>query len=658
MSFFFYSFLINNLILYIGDIMFQKSIDKRIKIILIIIIILFISIVLRVFKIQVFDYDKLKKLAKDLWSRDLEITADRGKILDRNGEVLVDNITTTSLVLVPNQIKNKKKVSSVLSNILNVSKEEMDKHVYKKTSIERVHPEGRRLSYKVADKINSYNFKGVYLLKESKRNYPYGKLLANSIGYVGIDNQGLSGLEYQYDDILKGTSGAIKYFSDAKGNKLNLSDVYIEPVNGMNIELTIDINIQKSIERELDNIMDMFDADMALAIAMNPKTGEILGMGNRPTYDPNEYNKYSLKTLSQNLPIFSSYEPGSTFKIMTTAAAVEEKVVDLEKDHFYDSGSVHVDGSVLKCWKAGGHGDQTFLQVLQNSCNPGFVKLGQMLGKERLFSYINKFGFGEKSGIDLTGEGTGIIFPLDKVGNVELATTAFGQGVSVTPIQQVAAVSSVVNGGYLYKPYILKSINDSVTNSVIEEKNKTFVRRTISKETSATMRMGLESVVAKGGGKAAYIEGYRIGGKTGTAQKAKDGHYLANNYIMSFMSVVPANDPEVVFYLAIDNPKHTALLSSYTTTPIARRILLDIINVLKIPKQNNQMEKDLEWPDKVMYEVPNVIGMKVKDAKKLLINFNVEYSGSGDYVLEISPNVKEKVEDQGTVRVLLGNKKN
>lgn len=349
--------------------MFFKKIDKRIKIVLLLILILFLSIVLRVFKIQVFDYEKLKKLADDLWSRDLEVAADRGKILDRNGEVLADNVTTTSLVLVPNQIKNKKEVTKTLSSILGVNFNEMKKHVYKKTSIERVHPEGRRLSYDVADKINSYSYDGVYLVKESKRYYPYKSLLANSLGYVGIDNQGLSGLELQYDKILSGTSGAIKYFSDAKGNQLNLSDIYIEPVNGMNIQLTIDINIQQSVERELDNIVDMFSPDMALAVVMNPKTGEILAMGNRPSYDPNNYKDYSMESLSQNLPIFASYEPGSTFKIMTTAASIEEKVVDLEKDHFYDSGSVHVDGAVIKCWKAGGHGDQTFLQVLQNSCN-------------------------------------------------------------------------------------------------------------------------------------------------------------------------------------------------------------------------------------------------------------------------------------------------
>ena len=637
--------------------MFFKKIDKRIKIVLILFIIIFTSIVLRVFKIQVFDYRKLKSLADDLWSRDLEVQADRGKILDRNGNVLADNVTTTSLVLVPNQIKNKKEVTTELAKILNVSFDEMKEHVYKQTSIERVHPEGRRLSYEIADKINALGYDGVYLVKESKRYYPYGTLLSNSIGYVGIDNQGLSGLELQYDDILTGTNGAIKYFSDAKGNQLNLSDVYVEPVNGMNIQLTIDINIQKSLERELNNIVDMFSPDMALAIVMNPKTGEILGMSNRPNFDPNYYQKYSLESLNRNLPIFASYEPGSTFKIITTAASVEEKIVNLEKDNFYDGGTVNVDGAIIKCWKAGGHGAQTFLQVLQNSCNPGFVKLGQMLGKEKLFSYIDKFGFGEKTGVDLTGESKGILFNLDQVGNVELATTAFGQGVSVTPIQQVTAVSSVVNGGYLYKPYILKSINEPLTNDIIQENFKHLVRRTISSETSKTMRLALESVVAKGGGKKAYIEGYRIGGKTGTAQKAKDGKYLVNNYIMSFMSIVPSNDPEAVLYIAIDNPKNTALLSSYTTTPFARKILLDIIEALDIKQQKGGLEKDLEWTDKITYEVPNVIGLTKDEAKNQLVNFTVEYSGNGDYIVSQSPEAGVKHEDKATIRLMLGNKK-
>lgn len=298
--------------------MFTKITNRRIKVVFILMSSIFILIVLKVLWIEVIDYNKLSKYASSLWSRELPVEADRGKITDRNGVVLADNVTTTSLVLIPNQIKNKKEVTEKLSSILNVSYEEMKKHVYKKTSIERVHPEGRRLPFEVADKISNLNFDGVYLVKESKRYYPYGNLLSHSLGYVGIDNQGLSGLELQYDKYLTGSKGAIKFFSDAKGNKLEKSELYVAPTNGMNINLTIDINIQRSIERELDNIVDMFQPDNALAIVMNPKTGEILGMGSRPDYDPNNYKDYSQEVLSRNLPIWSSYEPGSTFKNVPT----------------------------------------------------------------------------------------------------------------------------------------------------------------------------------------------------------------------------------------------------------------------------------------------------------------------------------------------------
>ncbi len=298
--------------------MFFKKIDERIKILFLIILILFFFIIVRVFYIQVIDYKKLNKYASALWSRDLPIEANRGLILDRNGVVLADNLTTTSLVLIPNQIKDKQTATKKLAEILNVTYEDMEEHVYKKTSIERVHPEGRRLSYDIAEKISDLNLDGVYLVKEAKRYYPYGNLLSHSLGYVGIDNQGLSGLELQYDSYLTGKSGAIKYFSDAKGNKLNISDMYVKPQDGMNLTLTIDINIQKSIERELDNIVDMFSPEMALAIAMDPKTGEILGMGSRPSYDPNIYQNYNQETLNRNLPVWSSYEPGSTFNIVNT----------------------------------------------------------------------------------------------------------------------------------------------------------------------------------------------------------------------------------------------------------------------------------------------------------------------------------------------------
>lgn len=635
--------------------MFNKKIDSRIKLTLIFFISFFVVIFLRIVYIEMIDYKKLSSLATDLWSRDLPIEADRGLILDRNGVILADNITTTSLVLVPSQIENKAEVTEILADILGVSYEEMESHVYKNTSIERVHPEGRRLSYEIADEIDSYGFAGVYLVKESKRYYPYGETLAHVLGYVGIDNQGLGGIELIYDSYLQGENGAIKYFSDAKGNKINLSEIYLEPASGMNVTLTIDINIQLSLERELNNVESTLKPDNSLAVVIDPNTGEILAMASRPTFNPNNYKLFDTEVLNRNLPIWMTYEPGSTFKIITMSTAIEEKVIDIYNDHFYDSGSVKINGTRIGCWKSSGHGDQTFLQVLENSCNPGFVKLGQLLGKETLFSYFDLFGFGEKTGIDLNGESTGIMFSLDRVGELELVTSAFGQGISVTPIQQVVAVSSVVNGGSLYKPYVVKSINEPLTNSVIVSNEPTFVRKTISKETSETMKYALESVVARGGGRYAYIEGYRVGGKTGTAQKVQDGVYLDNNYIMSFMAVVPSNDPEAILYVAIDNPKNTALLSSYTTAPVARRILLDIIDALDIERQEGGIEKVRYWDDEIYYTLPDVIGKTKKEAVKDLFYYNVEYSGSGNTVLDQSPSPGTYLAAGSTVRLLLGN---
>ena len=286
--------------------------------ILFVIVVLLLFVILRVFYVQTVSYKKLSLLSDDLWSRKLPITAERGKILDRNGKILADNITTTSLIVIPNQIVDKEKTTKILSECLGTSYDDIYLHLTKVTSIERIHPEGRRLSKEVSDKINSYNLEGVYLVKESQRYYPNNEMLSHVIGYVGIDNQGLSGIELLYNDYLTGEDGAIKYYSDAKGNKLDISEVYIEATSGMDIMLTIDYDIQVSIERELDNIVKMFNPDNALAIAMNPNTGEVLGMSSRPNYDPNNYKNYNAETINRNLPIWMTYEPGSTFKNVNT----------------------------------------------------------------------------------------------------------------------------------------------------------------------------------------------------------------------------------------------------------------------------------------------------------------------------------------------------
>ncbi len=417
--------------------MFFKNIHTRIKIIILITIFLFLVIIGKVFYIQVIDYKKLNKYATSLWSRNLPLKANRGIIYDRNGVELASNITTTSLVLIPNQIKDKEQVAKSLSSILNVDYNDMYKHVSKKTSIERVHPEGRNLSYEIADKINALGYEGVYLVKEAKRAYPYDTLLSHTLGFVGIDNQGLSGLELIYDNYLTGSDGSIKYFSDAKGNKLSMSQIYEQPQNGVNVTLTINFELQEALERELNVAVSEYNPDQALGIVMDPNTGEILAIASKPDFSPSNYQNYTVEEINRNLPIWMTYEPGSTFKIITLAASLEEKIVDLEKDNFFDSGSVVVGGATLHCWKSGGHGAETYLQVVENSCNTGFVNLGLKLGKEKLFNYIDLFGFGKKTGVDLNGESSGILFDVNKIGDLELATTAFGQGVSVTPIHLI-----------------------------------------------------------------------------------------------------------------------------------------------------------------------------------------------------------------------------
>lgn len=628
--------------------MFQSVQNKRIRIVFVISLIVFFFVLTKVFYIQVIEYKKLNTLASELWSRNLTVQADRGKILDRNGKVIVDNVTTVGLYLVPSQILNKDEVAKSLSEILGVSYEEMMKHVSKKTSIERVHPEGRNLSFEIADKIDSYNYDGVYLLKESKRDYKYKNVLSHVIGYTGIDNQGLSGLELKYDKELTGKNGSIKYFSDGKGKRLSMPEIYSEPLNGNDIKLTIDLDIQLSLENELSNAYTKYEAEGAIGLVMNPKTGEVLAMSSYPSFDPSNYKEYSAEVINRNLAIWANFEPGSTFKIVTLASAINEGKVNIFEDHFYDSGKVKVANATLHCWKRKGHGDQTYVQVVENSCNPGFVSLGQKLGKELLFKYITELGFGKKTGIDLNGEGTGILFKMDKIGPVELATSAFGQGISVTPIQQVTAVSSIVNGGTLYIPYVVSEVGNKSISSTIRRKN------VITKETSDVVKYALESVVANGSGRNAYIENYRVGGKTGTAQKVgSDGRYMSGNYVLSFIGFMPADDPKFVIYIALDHPKGVTQYGGVVSAPIARNVLKDIISIYNLKEDTSGLPKVYRWNDIKYVMIPDVIGKTKKEAKKLLYGFNIEFVGDGDKVIDTSPEVNTRTKEGSTIKVLL-----
>ena len=324
------------------------------------------------------------------------------------------------------------------------------------------------------------------------------------------------------------------------------------------------------------------------------------------------------------------------------------------EETYYDSGSIHVEGATIHCWKSGGHGAQTYLNVVENSCNPGFVTLGQKSGTQTLMSYITKFGFGEKTGIDLNGESNGILFSIDKMGPVELATTSFGQGISVTPIQQVTAVSAAINGGNLYQPFLVKEMLEPETNTVVYSKEPNLRANVISEETSSLVRFALESVVANGSGRNAYIENYRVGGKTGPAQKVQDGQYLDGNYILSFIGFMPADDPEIVVYVAVDHPVGVVQYGGTVAAPIAKSILEAAIPALGIKSSTEGMAKEYNWMDVKYHQIPDVTGKSLDEAKEILTGYSLEYSGTGETVLYQTPEANSYVKEGGTIKLLLG----
>ncbi|MBG9445351.1 stage V sporulation protein D [Cytobacillus firmus] len=632
------------------------TVRKRLTAALFVGILVFFIIDLRLGYVQFFLGNMLTDGAKELWSRDIPFEPERGEIVDRNGVPLATNVSAPTVYVVPRQIKDPADAAEKLAAVLNMPKEKAYELITKRASSVKI-PQGRKISHEKAKEIRALGIEGVYIGEDSKRHYPFGNYLSHVLGFAGIDNQGLMGLELYYDEKLKGKKGSVKFYANAKGERMNdMADDYKPPVDGMDLKLTIDSKIQTIVERELDIAQAEYNPDGIIAIAMNPNNGEVLAMSSRPDFDPANFKNVPPEIYNRNLPIWSTYEPGSTFKIITLAAALEEGKVNLEKDHFHDPGSVEVGGARLRCWKKGGHGSQTYLEVVQNSCNPGFVELGERLGKESLFKYIRDFGFGEKTGIDLQGEGKGILFNLDRVGPVEQATTAFGQGVSVTPIQQVAAISAAVNGGTLYTPYIAKELINPATGEVLMKKSPDAKRKVISKETSDEIRKALESVVAKGSGKKAFVDGYRVGGKTGTAQKAQNGRYLENNHIVSFIGFAPADDPQLVVYVAVDNPKGTVQFGGVVAAPIVGEIMGDSLRAMGVKPRKDQIEKELTWMDSPMIEVPDMVGLTKKDLGELYLNLKIDASGTGNTVVKQTPQPGIKLKEGSTIRLYFDDK--
>lgn len=603
--------------------------------------------------IQIIRNNVLLDGASESWQRSFPLMASRGYIYDRTGIELAINVPTMSVAVIPYQVKEKAKTSNILATILGVEAKEIYEQINKKVSIVRLKGKGRQVSDEVALKINNLRLEGVYLLRDSTRYYPYETLLSHTLGFVGSDNQGLAGIEAYYNQYLQGNNGYLNYYMDAKGGLFsNLESNLISPASGMSLNLTIDYNIQSIMERELYNAYLKYSPESVIGIAMNPKNGEVLGIVNYPTYNPNEYQNYNSDTYNRNLAIWKSYEPGSTFKVFSFAAALEEKVIDMYKDTYYDTGSVYVEGQRIKSWKKGGHGLQTYLEVLQNSSNPGFVSIAQKLGKDNLYNYITNFGFGNKTGIDIWGESAGIMFDYDKYNLLEQATSAFGQGVSVTALQLVTAFSAVINGGYLYTPSILDSVSLTSTGEIIYEKENVIKRQVISNETSALMRDALEHVVSLGGGRNAYIDNYRVGGKTGTAQKAVNGIYQSGNYNLSMIAGAPMDDPSVVVYVAIDNPKSAIQYGGTVAGPIVKAILSDVLPYLGVSKREGGIDKTYTWMDTKTYKVENYLGLEKKKVKSQYFKF--EFIGEGNIVIDQLPKYGEKVEEGSTIVVMLG----
>ncbi|MFJ7738461.1 stage V sporulation protein D [Lysinibacillus sp. NPDC097287] len=627
---------------------------KRLRILYVLFICLTAAVVIRLFFLQVFDQKELTKKAEENWDREIPFANERGHITDRNGESIVTNKLAPTLYFMPSQSKDIEGAAAKIAQVLEVDAQTLLEKMNKKAYLVKLAPEGKNIPYEKAVELQGLQIEGLYSGVDYVRDYPYGTLLSRFLGFTGYDSQGLAGIEYGYDKLLQGNASAIRLFTDARGNNLpNVASAWKAGDDGATVELTINVDAQKVVERELSQAMDRYDADQALAIAMDPNTGEILALSSYPTFHPAEYQSVEQSIYNRNLPVWMAYEPGSTFKIITLSAALEENLVDLEHERFYDPGYSMVAGAKLRCWKRAGHRDETFLQVVENSCNPGFIELGQRLGSERLMQYIKDFGFGEKTGSGIAGEASGILFSKERFGPVEQATTAFGQGVSVTPIQQVQAVSAAVNGGKLYTPYVVKKIYDPKSGEVIEETEPTMKRQVIREETSAKVRAALESVVANGSGRQAFRDGLRIGGKTGTAQKVENNRYLENNYIVSFIGFAPADNPQIVVYVAIDNPKKATQFGGVVAAPIVGQIIEDVAPFVGIKKSTEQLEKVYRYGDAITEKMPDFIGQTKDDIAKQHYPFRIEWHGEGTKIGSQLPEAGSVIAQDGTIHLYL-----
>lgn len=535
--------------------------------------------------LMIFRSEELSKKALNIEQRERTIKAARGKIYDRNGIVLADNQAVCSVSVIYYQIKEPQKVIKLLSQKLALSEEEVKKKVEKVSSREKIKS---NVPKSVADEIREAGLDGVKVDEDYKRYYPFGTLASKVLGFAGADNQGILGIESRYDDVLKGTDGKILTLTDYQGIEIeNAAETRVEPVNGNDLYLSADYNVQCYVQQAAEKVFKVKKAKRVSVILMNPQNGEIYALVSLPEYDLNEpfvlTKAYEAEGKNQNdklndmwrNPVISdSYEPGSTFKIITATAALEERKVTLQ-DSFFCPGFKIVEDRKIRCHKTQGHGSETFKQGVMNSCNPVFMEIGARVGAKDMLRYYHKLGLYERTGVDLPGEANSIMHKLDKIGAVELATMSFGQSIQITPLQLMRAVSAGINGGRLVTPHFALEKKNPVTKEITEYEYKEKAGA-VSKETSQTLREVLEAVVAEGTGKNGQVEGYRVGGKTATSEKLPR---RSGKYISSFLGFAPANHPQILGLVLIDEPQGT-YYGGVIAAPVMAEIFQNVLPYL------------------------------------------------------------------------------
>ncbi|EGW38343.1 penicillin-binding transpeptidase domain-containing protein [Desulfosporosinus sp. OT] len=638
---------------------------KRIAFLFLCVSAFLVVLIIRLGFVQLSQGADLRKKADDSHFRGVPVAPKRGNIEDRLGNVLAMSVSSETVYAIPAEVRQSgraKEMALTLSQILGQSAAEVEAHITKRTALEYVQ---KRVKPEIAAQVRALALPGIGTTEDSQRYYPNGALASHIIGFAGIDNQGLEGIELTRESELKGIPGSILQEFGANGIPLPQAEhQYLAPKQGNTVRLTIDKNIQAFAERELQKLMSGQGINMngqapknASILVMDPNTGEMLALASAPAFDPNHYQE-SDPSARRNIAIQNGYEPGSTFKIITLAAALEEKKIK-PMEHFFDKGAYTVLGKNVRCWKAGGHGDQTFIQVAENSCNPGFVEMGQRLGMDAFYKYLRDFGFGKKTGIEMSGEAVGILANKKRATALDLATMSIGQTNNVTPIQLLTAVSAVANGGTLLKPQLVEEIVGP-SGRVVTPFSKEEVRRVISEDTSKLEREILESVVTNGTGRRSFLPGYRVAGKTGTAQKVANGGYIQGEYIASFVAFAPADKPKLAMLAVIDG---VPFYGGVVAAPVVQSVMLDSLRYLGIrpdtqaPMTPGKPLPGLEFsPIKKATAVPSVLGLPLAEAEKTLTEagFKSMTEGQGEMVLDQIPHGGAQVEAGSNVLLYLG----